>query len=647
MIILIILSIPPGVLAQASLSTKSAKAIELYTEADNYRVRGQHSQAIDLLNQAIARDKKFTEAYYRLGLVYMTIKNYAKAIGNFEKGLSLTNDPKKQKVFWYDLGETFLLTGQYEKAINILTQFKKVENQNKQKLDHAELMLKNATFALNNQSVKARYRQRKLSDTVNCFAMQYFPVLTADQQELFFTRRLIGIGDDDEDLVVSRKDEKGRWYSPVSISKNINTKFNEGTCTISADGRKLIFTSCTGRKGYGSCDLFESTKIGNEWSEPVNLGPNVNSFDWESQPSLSADGRTLYFVSDRRGGFGRRDIWYSVQDENGQWTKAQNLGSPVNTVYEEYSPFIHVNGKTLYFASNGLVGFGGFDIYYSEKLPARTTDGVQSGGDKGWSLPENMGAPVNDHEDQFSLFITADGKKGYYSHEEMTASGIPMGRLYEVQIPENQQVKFKSNYVTGTVKDKKTKKELKAKIELFDIAKNQIVSIVDSDSISGEYLMVLTQGSEYALYVNKKGYLFQSLNFNYSEVTDFQPITKNIELEQALKGSILVLQNIFFDVDKYDLKDKSITELQKVIRFLNENPQIQVEISGHTDNTGNQAYNQQLSERRAKSVYSYIIESGLNPKRLSWKGYGQSLPITANDTEESRQQNRRIEFTIK
>jgi outer membrane protein OmpA-like peptidoglycan-associated protein len=158
--------------------------------------------------------------------------------------------------------------------------------------------------------------------------------------------------------------------------------------------------------------------------------------------------------------------------------------------------------------------------------------------------------------------------------------------------------------------------------------------------------MVLTQGSEYALYVNKRGYLFQSLNFNYSEVTDFKPIIKNIELEQALKGSISVLKNIFFDVDKYDLKEKSITELHKIIRFLNENPQIHVEISGHTDNTGNQAYNQQLSEKRAKSVYSYIIESGLNSKRLSWKGYGQSRPITTNDSEEGRQQNRRIEFTI-
>jgi OOP family OmpA-OmpF porin len=620
--------------AQATLSTKSAKAIELYTEADNFRVRGQNAQAIQLLDEAISKDKKFVEAYYRLGLVYLTIKNYAKAIENFEHGLSLTTDIKKQKVFWYDLGETYLLTGQYDKATATLTEFVRVENQNKAKLDRANLMLKNATFAKSNLSDKTKYKQRKLSDTVNCFAMQYFPVLTADQQELFFTRRLVGLGDDDEDLVVARKDQKGKWRSPISISKNINSKFNEGTCTISADGRKLIFTSCTGRKGFGSCDLFVSEKVGNDWGEPVNLGPNVNSYEWESQPTLSADGRTLYFVSDRRGGLGRRDIWYSTLDANGQWSKAQNVGAPVNTQYEEYSPFIHVNGKTLYFASNGLVGFGGFDIFYSEKF------------ESGWTLPENVGSPINDHEDQFSLFITADGKKGYYSHEEMTASGTPMGRLYEVQIPEEKQVKYKSNYVKGVVTDKKTGKELKAKIELFDINKNSIVSLVNSDSVSGEYLMVLTQGSEYALYVNKRGYLFQSLSFNYSEVTNFEPLIINIELEPAIKGSVSVLKNIFFDIDKFDLKDKSITELEKIVQFLSENPQIRVEISGHTDNTGNSQYNQQLSEKRAKSVYSYLIEKGIQPQRLSSKGLGSTKPITPNETEEGRQQNRRIEFTI-
>jgi outer membrane protein OmpA-like peptidoglycan-associated protein len=200
--------------------------------------------------------------------------------------------------------------------------------------------------------------------------------------------------------------------------------------------------------------------------------------------------------------------------------------------------------------------------------------------------------------------------------------------------------------VKGTVKDKKTGKELRAKIELFDINKNKIVSLVNSDSISGEYLMVLTQGSEYGLYVNKQGYLFQSLSFNYSDITDFEPLIINIELEPALKGSVSVLENIFFDIDKFDLKEKSITELEKIVQFLQENRLIKVEISGHTDNTGNPSYNQQLSEKRAKSVYSYLLGKGIDPQRLTSKGFGATKPIASNDAEEGRQKNRRIEFTI-
>jgi outer membrane protein OmpA-like peptidoglycan-associated protein len=459
--------------------------------------------------------------------------------------------------------------------------------------------------------------------------------LTADQQELIFTRRLGPGGNDDEDLVVSKKISNGSWSMPSSISPNINSELNEGTCAISADGRKLIFTSCVGREGFGSCDLFESTKIGEVWSQPKNLGINVNSAEWESQPSLSADGRTLYFVSDRRGGLGRRDIWVSTLNEKGQWTKAKNAGKPINTVYDEISPFIHVNNRTLYFASNGLAGFGGYDIFYTERDTSA-----------GWTSPVNMGSPINTHEDQFSLFITADGKKGYYSHEEPRPAGYSVSFIYEIEIPEDQQVKFKSNYVKGIVRDKATKKPLLAKIELINLKGNETESLVESDSLSGKYLMILTQGAEYALYVNKPGYLFKSLNFNYSEVRDFQPITLDIELERVTEGTIAILQNIFFDVDKYELKEKSKTELQKISRFLNDNPTVRVEIGGHTDNVGAIGYNKQLSEKRAQSVYQYLISNGIDAKRLIPKGYGPEKPVSTNETEDGRQANRRIEFKI-
>jgi OOP family OmpA-OmpF porin len=621
--------------AQNTLSTKSKKAIEMYTEADNYRVRGQFTQAIGLLTQALEKDKGFVEAYYRLGIVYMSLKDFQQANRYFEKGLSLTNDVKKQKVFWYDLGESYFTVGNYEKAEQYITSFLKEETANRQKVDRANLLLRNITFAKENSKAMSAYKQKKLSDTVNGFVLQYFPVLTADQQELIFTRRLGGGPNDDEDLVVSRRTPKGRWNIPQSISDKINTRLNEGTCTISADGRKLIFTSCVGREGFGSCDLFESRKNGEQWSEPKNLGPGVNSQEWESQPSLSADGRTLYFVSDRRGGLGRRDIWVSTLNDKGVWTKAKNAGAPVNTVYDEISPFIHVNNRTLYFASNGLTGFGGYDIFFTEKDSALT-----------WSKPQNMGSPINNHEDQFSFFVTADGKKGYYSHEEARPAGYSVSFIYEIEIPEEHQIKFKSNYVKGVVRDKATRKPLLAKIELINLEKKEVESLVESDSVSGKYLMVLTQGAEYALYVNKKEYLFQSLNFNYSEIKNFEPIILDIDLEKAMEGTIAILENIFFDLDKYDLKEKSMTELQKISRFLQDNPQIKVEISGHTDNSGAAAYNKQLSEKRAQSVYTYLVNNGINAKRLAIKGYGSDHPIADNTTEIGRQRNRRIEFKI-
>lgn len=633
-LVLFLVLCPLLTMAQTGLDTKSKKAIELYIGADNFRVRGQYTEAIDALTQAIQKDKKFTEAYHRLGVVYMAMKDYPRAINNFNYALTLTKDIRKQKLIWFDLGDAHMLSGQYKEAIDVLSGYVNSETQNKQRIAKASGWIENARFAINNQAVSGKYQPRALSDTVNCFPLQYFPALTADQQELIFTRRRGYRLEDDEDLVISRKDPSGKWLAPQSVSPVINTPDNEGTCTISADGRKLIFTSC-GDRGYsGNCDLYESIKTGDQWSKPANLGPNVNSGDWESHPTLSADGRTLYFVSDRKGGFGRNDIWYTTLGENGKWSKARNLGEPVNTQYDERSPFIHVNGQTLYFASNGLVGYGGYDIFYTEKTGAA------------WSKPVNMGSPINSHEDQYSLYITADGKKGYYSHEEDLPNGTEKSVLMEIQIPENQVVKFRSNYVKGVVTDAKTGEKLKARIELFDINKNEIVSLVESDSVSGQYLMVLTQGSEYGLYVNKTGYLFKSLNFNYAEMKDFEPLVIDISLDQAKRGEAAILQNIFFDVDRYELKAKSFTELEKVGRFLNENPQIRIEIGGHTDNTGNPAYNQQLSEKRANAVYNYLISLGVSPKRLSAKGFGSAKPVASNETESGRQQNRRIDFTI-
>jgi OOP family OmpA-OmpF porin len=618
--------------SQSGLSTKNKKAIALYNEADNFRVRGEYKQALSLLSQSLEKDKNFSEAWFRVGIIYKKIREYSKAIEIFKQGLSVTPDAKKQKPFWLELAEVYLLEGQYENSLEYSSRYLASEILNKPKIEQASMWKRNAEFALKNRKIASQFQPHELSDTVNAFAMQYFPVLTADEQELIFTRRVGPSQDDDEDLVVSRKDAKGRWMEPISISEHINSRLNEGTCSISADGRQLIFTSCVGRRGFGSCDLFESVKVGDEWTAPVNLGAGVNSAAWESQPSLSADGRMLFFVSDRKGGIGNKDLYVSYKMENNKWSPAENLGDQINTRFEEISPFIHANGRTLFFASNGKPGFGGYDIYRTERENGK------------WTEPVNFGYPVNTYEDQFSLFITADGQHGFYSHEDNERANS--SKIIEITIPEELQLRYKSNYVKGIIRDKKTKAPLVARVELFNINKNELTSFVSSDSITGEYLMVLTQGAEYGLYVSRPGYLFQSLNFNYEIQENLVPIALDVDLEPVEAGASGVLNNLFFDLNKYELKEKSITELDKVIRFLNENPGIRMEIGGHTDNAGTAAYNLQLSQKRAQSVADYLTQHGIDEKRLIRKGYGADKPLKPNDTDENRQINRRIEFRV-
>lgn len=606
------------------LSTRNKKAIELYNEADNFRVRGQYDQAIKLLKLAIEKDKKFEEAYYRLGTTYRSAGDRKASNSSFELGLALTNYPIKQKVYYGSIGDNYLRSGQYEKAKVNFEKFLSIEKTDKTKIDQVSLWKSQADYGLAHQNENVGYRIRPLSDTVNLYPMQYFPAISADGQELIFTVRYGPAHDDNEDIFISRM-ANGKWLPPVSLSPVINTEYREGACSISADGRHLIFTIC----GPRGCDLFESKKEGDVWKRPVNLGPNVNSAAWEAQPSLSADGNELYFVSDRKGGVGGYDIWYSKKDSLGRWKKATNLGKPVNTKFDEIAPYIHVNNRNLYFASTGFPGFGGFDIYVSEK-------------DQQWQEPKNLGAPLNDFEDQYSLIVTSDGANAFYSREE----GRMKSKIYQSSIPKERQVHSRGNLVKGIVTDGQTQKPIPAVVELFDLKKNEKISIFSSDSINGQYLIVVPGKSEYALHVSEPGYLFYSLHFNYEDKDLEQPLLINIALQPIRKNAVTILNNIFFEFNKFDISPRSFTELDEVVKFLNENPGIKVEISGHTDNVGIESYNQQLSLRRAQSVVDYFLMKGIPKTRLSQVGFGSKKPVNPNDTEENRQVNRRIEFRI-
>jgi OmpA-OmpF porin, OOP family len=619
-------------------TTTSKKAIKHYeASAEFFKVR-KFEEGMEQLFKAIDADENFAEAHYRIAQTYTIYAEKAEAVKYYRNVVKVAPNNALFKTSYFYLATDEMEKGDYKQAKEYAQTFLNLKPSRQQEIDKTKKMMIDCAYSEKNMGNPIAFTSKPMPTPINQFYLQYFPALTGDQNLLVFTARLQptqGSADSEENIYISRK-ENNVWTQPVPISPKINTDNNEGTASISADGKVLVFTSCEPRlrENYGQCDLYISYKTGDDWSEPKNLGNQVNSTAWESQPSLSGDGKTLYFISSRPGGKGGRDIWVSTLDDKGKWTAAQNL-SETNTAFEEVSPFIHPNGKTLFYGSNGLPGYGGYDIYQTELI------------NKKWSEPQNLGYPFNTHKDQLALFITTDGKKGYYSLEETGDKGYAKSSIiHEFDVPPSMQPKIRSNYVKGVVYDAKTKAKLDAKIDLFDLTENLKQASVTSDVKDGSYLIVLNEGSEYGLEVHKKGYAFKSLAFNYSEEKNIEPVVIDIALEPIAKGTVFRLNNIFFDYNKYDLKDKSKTELDELVKFMQENPKVKGEISGHTDNIGNPQDNLTLSLNRAKSVHSYLVQGGVEAGRLTFKGYGASHPADNNATEEGRANNRRIEFQI-
>lgn len=619
--------------SQTNYSTKSKKAIKFYEEAQLLLRQRRFNEAIRTLQSALEKDNDFIEAHLRLAFSYELLRELKLQQYHLEQVVRIAPDTKKYKNVYYSLGKLYFNKGEYAHSKAMLSKLEQLGVDNVRIQSDIDHLNTNLDFAIENIKNPIAIEPRPMSQILNSFPLQYFPVLTADENTIIYTIRLGVRFHDDENIVVSTRDEDGNWTKPLSISPNINSQFNEGTCAISADGRTLIFTTCEGRKSLGGCDLYITTKTGDEWSVPKNLGRNVNSRSWESQPSLSADGRKLFFVSDRGGGLGKRDIWMSEKDEQNLWKKAVNLGNRINTKEDEVSPFIHVNGTSLFFASKGYPGFGGFDIYKSE-----LSDTV-------WQVPQNLGYPLNTYEDQVSLFVSTNGKNGYYSFERKWQTEENQSFLYTFEFPQKGILEHRSIYLTGNIYDEETNEPLEATIELYTLGSEKPISIFTSDPVSGKYFTVLNEGSEIALYVDSRGYLFQSKSFAI-DLESGSSISQDIYLKPIKKGNSMLLDNIFFEFNSADLTNDSKTELNKIVGFLTENSALKITISGHTDDLGEIAYNLVLSEKRAKVVHDYLVKSGINPANLTFIGYGETKPLSVGTDEESRKMNRRIEFLI-
>ncbi len=381
--------------------------------------------------------------------------------------------------------------------------------------------------------------------------------------------------------------------------------------------------------------MYISHQEAGDWSTPQNLGPNINSAGWQSQPSLSADGKTLYFVSERPGNYGKKDIWKSTLQEDGHWSKAVNLGPPINSAGYEISPFIHPNGQTLFFASDRVPSMGGFDIYCANFIDGQ------------WTEPVNLGYPINNHKDQASLFVTADGQKAYYSGGKHAGNHYFNSYLYEFDMPNDLVAMPKSDFIKLKVLDINTQKPVSAQVEVYALSADSCQQKVTLDHSDGETIIVVNEGKEYVIYIQRDGYLFETIQVDYKQAgkAKISPqgaiLLKPIEIDQAK-----ILQNIYFGFDDYNLEERSKIELSRLVAFLQANPKINIELEGHTDHVGTANYNLDLSIKRAKAIYDYLIAAGIAAERLTYKGYGISKPLVSNDTAVNRQLNRRVAFRI-
>ncbi len=470
-----------------------------------------------------------------------------------------------------------------------------------------------------------------LGKTINASSGQYAPTISADGRTLIFESNLLGEGL--WKLYIAHRTDSG-WTTPALLDNvNSNTQGDfDGGSFLTYDQNYLLFSSDRSG-GLGGIDIWISERQGEEWTEPKNIGAPVNSSGYDGFASLSSDGKTIYFIRDAEDNetcvkTNSFDLYYSIK-KNDKWMEPRKLPYPINSKYCEGHPIILSDGKTLIFSSTRPGGFGGYDLYKSE----RRSDGS-------WSEPINLGSFINTSNDDEIVSVPASGDIMFYSSGEQDHAD-----LYSIPIP----VGVRSSTVitvAGTVMDATTNKPLSAEITIIDVEANGEPAHISSNQTDGKYIVILNKGKIYDVSVTADGYTFLSTQFDLKELKAFKEYIRDIRLDPIETGSKMVLNNIYFDVDNDSLLDISKYELQRAIKLLRDNRSMIVEIAGHTDSTGTKEHNLDLSLRRARSVVRYFVNNGIEKKRLTGKGYGESLPIADNATDEGRQQNRRVEFRI-
>lgn len=642
-----------------------------------------YKEALPFYEKAYAFNPNNSDLNYKLGKCYLQSADKSKALPVLKK-VESTN-PQIATDFYYYLGLANHLAMNFDDAIRCYTKYSQaIQSDPRIQRDPtydvksiADEMTMRINQCYNGKKLvenPIRVFIDNLGDNINTKYNEYGAVISADESVIVFTARRPnstggkidpGLNENFEDLYISYKDDGGNWTPAENLGEQVNSKDHDAVAAISADGQKFIVY--LGKRNGG--DLFECVLSGDVWSKPEDFGKNINTDFHESSACYAPDGRTLYFVSDKPGGFGKHDIYVSHMDDKGKWGKPENLGETINTKFNEEGVYMHPDGKTLYFSSEGHSSMGGYDIFKS----------VYDVNTKQWSEPENLGYPVNTADNDVFFVISANGRHGYYTSSTgedsrgrrdlymITFMGPekPMilnnedNLLASVAAPVKETViaptvEIKEAQLTilkGVISDYLTHELLEAEIEIVDNEANTVIATFKSNSKTGKYLVSLPAGKNYGIAVKKEGYLFHSENFDIPKTAAFQEVEKNIELKKLSVGTKIVLRNIFFDLDKATLRPESTVELNRLIKLMNEVPTLKIELGGHTDSRGSDSYNQQLSEKRAKAVVDYLTAHGIDGGRLEWAGYGEtqlvngcSNGVKCSDAE--HQENRRTEFKV-
>ena len=647
-------------------------------KGDRLLSRKDYESALELYLGAYQHFPDDAGVNFRVGLTYLYLPHKSKALPYLTK--AYRDKPDVDEDINYHLGLAYQFNYKFREA---LEQFELFRRKNRKLAEIAERKIYECKISDSLTRRPLNVLLENLGSLINTRNHEYAPIVSKDGSTLIFTSNRPTDGNDNrgpqdsfEDIYICKRNGMN-WGTPQLISPKINIKYNDAAASLSPDG-KTIFLYYE----QGGGDIYTSTLEGSEWTKPQPLNKNINTPFWETSACLSPDGQKLYFTSSRPGGFGQLDIYVSEKDSKGEWGKAVNLGRTINTEGNEDSPFIHADGMTMYFSSDGHPTMGSNDIFKTKLVNGE------------WLKPLNLGYPINSIEYDGFFSISADEKNGIYSTIREDGYGdadvygitflespevldavvlastkpdiiLPASEPVAIEEPKEPVVEEpeEKDYVDpvvqlhkdlkivtvlkGKVIDATSAEPLGATITLVDNKSNNVMTRIKSDPATGEFELSIPHGGNYGVATERFGYLFNSINFNVPQFAEYQEIDTHIIMVRAEKGSKAVLKNIFFDTGQSDLKQESISELENILELLESNPNLKVQINGHTDNTGDASSNKVLSLKRATSVVNYLVDKGVSSERLSAVGYGEERPLVSNDDERSgREINRRTEIEI-